>query len=60
LYRAGLLSLKLASKLSSKTPDYTELLEKSDKYLTQLAGLDFNYREVAALLDKLAQMRNNG
>ena len=48
LYYAGRLALGLKE------------LEKADKYLTTLAGIDFGYKDVAALLDKLAKLRNNG
>lgn len=41
LYRAGRLSLHTQDKASA------------EKYLTQLAGLDFGYKDVAALLDKI-------
>ena len=47
LYRAG----KLAKGLKN--------LETAEKYLTELAGLDFGYKDVAGLLDKLAQLRDN-
>jgi len=33
-------------------------LSKAESYLTQLAELDFGYRDVAARLDKIAQMRD--
>lgn len=34
--------------------------EKAEKHLNALAGVDFNYKDLAALLDKLTEMRNNG
>ncbi len=47
LYRAGRLALGL------KDPDLAE------KYLTRLAELDFGYKDVSTLLDKIAQLRDN-
>lgn len=46
LYRAGCLALGLKN------------LEKADKYLTELGGIDFGYLDVADRLDKLSQLRN--
>jgi tetratricopeptide (TPR) repeat protein len=48
LYRAGVLAAELKDR------------EKAEKYLTQLAGLDFGYRDVAERLDKLAAMGDSG
>ncbi|MBN1908990.1 MAG: tetratricopeptide repeat protein [Pirellulales bacterium] len=48
LYRSGRLALKTGD------------LDKADEHLTALAGMDFGYRDVAALLDKLNELRNNG
>lgn len=47
LYCAGRLSLDLQD------------LDVAEKYLTRLAGLDFAYRDVSALLDKISELRNN-
>jgi tetratricopeptide (TPR) repeat protein len=47
LYRAGV--------LASEFKD----LDRAEKYLTQLAGIDFGYRDVADRLDKLAQLRDS-
>ena len=47
LYRAGRLALGLKD------------LDSSEKYLTQLAELDFGYKDVSTLLDKIAQLRDN-
>jgi tetratricopeptide (TPR) repeat protein len=49
-------SLYLAGKLSLGLGE----LEKADKHLKVLAGLDFTYKDVPALLDKLAKKRKNG
>jgi tetratricopeptide (TPR) repeat protein len=37
----------------------TKDLEKADKHLNALAGMDFSYKDLSALLDKLQQMRQN-
>ena len=47
LYRAGVLAAELNDR------------EKAEKYLTQLAGMDFGYRDVAERLDKLAELRDS-
>jgi tetratricopeptide (TPR) repeat protein len=47
LYRAGTLAAELKE------------LEQAEKYLTQLAAIDFGYRDVADRLDKLAKIRDN-
>ena len=48
LYLAGRLALSL------------DELENADKHLKVLAGLEFTYKDVPALLDKLAKKRKNG
>ncbi len=35
-------------------------LDTAEKHLTTLAGMDFAYKDVSALLDKIAQVRENG
>ena len=47
LYRAGRLAMGLRD------------LETAEKHLTTLAGLDFTYKDVSALLDKIAKLREN-
>lgn len=47
LYRAGVLAADLK--------DY----DRSEKHLTQLAAIDFGYRDVADRLDKLASLRDS-
>lgn len=47
LYRAGVLSMGLKD------------MESADKYLTELADIDFAYKDVSDRLDKLASMRND-
>ena len=48
LYCAGRLALGLKD------------VEKAEKFLTTLAGIDFGYKDVGELLDKLANLRDNG
>lgn len=48
LYRAGVLSMGL------------EDVDGAEKYLQDLAALDFGYRDVAERLDKIAQVRDKG
>ncbi len=47
LHRTGILAMTLKD------------WEKADKYLSQLAGVDFGYKDVAERLDKLAQLRDD-
>ncbi|MEN6405066.1 MAG: hypothetical protein ABFC77_01215, partial [Thermoguttaceae bacterium] len=47
LYVAGRLALHLKN------------VDAAEKYLSTLAGLDFTYKDVAALLDKIAHLREN-
>jgi tetratricopeptide (TPR) repeat protein len=47
LYLLGYLTLKLGD------------LDAAEKHLSALAGLDFTYKDVAQLLDKLAKLREN-
>ncbi len=49
-------SLYLAGKLALGLDN----LERADKHLKVLAGLDFTYKDVPSLLDKLAKKRKNG
>lgn len=48
LYRAGVLAAELNEP------------ERAEKYLTELAGIDFGYRDVADRLDKIAKIRDSG
>ncbi len=48
LYRAGVLSTGLRE------------LDRAERHLTDLASLDFGYRDVADRLDKINQLRNSG
>lgn len=47
LYNAGRLAMALKD------------LDRAEKHLTTLAGLDFTYKDVSALLDKIAKLREN-
>ena len=47
LYRAGVLAAELNER------------ERAEKYLTQLAAIDFGYRDVAERLDKLTALRDS-
>ena len=47
LYRAGKLALGLRD------------LDPAEKYLTELAGLDYGYKDVAECLDKVTRLRDN-
>ncbi|HEY4234570.1 MAG TPA: hypothetical protein VGM76_14140 [Lacipirellulaceae bacterium] len=48
LYRAGVLAAELGD------------MDRAEKYLTQLAAIDFGFRDVADRLDKLAALRDSG
>jgi len=48
-------TLYLAGKMAMSLSD----LDTSEKHLTTLAGLDFGYRDVSALLDKIMELRKN-
>jgi tetratricopeptide (TPR) repeat protein len=58
LYRAATLSLGLAEE--DKNGLNEEELGDAEKYFTQLAALDFGYRDVAQWLDKIVQLRDKG
>jgi tetratricopeptide (TPR) repeat protein len=48
-------ALYLAGKLALALKD----LDAGERYLTTLAGMDFSYKDVSALLDKISQLRKN-
>ncbi len=48
LYRAGVLAMGL------------EDLNLAEKHLTELAGLEYGYRDIAERLDKIAELRHKG
>jgi tetratricopeptide (TPR) repeat protein len=48
-------ALYLAGTLAIRTSD----LDGAEKHLTALAALDFGYKDVSTLLDKITELRNN-
>ena len=48
-------ALYLAGRLATALKD----IERAGKHLTTLASLDFTYKDVSALLDKIAKLRDN-
>lgn len=48
-------ALYLTAKLALGLKEY----EKADEYANQLAAIDFSYKDVGELLDKIAKSRNN-
>lgn len=61
LYRAGYLSLALAEKyIASNDTQAKDELERAEKHLNELAGLEFGYKDLPKLLDKLAKIRHKG
>ena len=55
MYRAGWLALYLHSLDRSSAHN----LDTARKHLTTLAAMDFNYKDVSKLLDKIAKLREN-
>jgi tetratricopeptide (TPR) repeat protein len=49
------LALYLAGRLAAAMKNF----DAGEKHLTTLAGLDFSYRDVSELLDKIAKLREN-
>lgn len=61
LYLAGRLSLALAEKeLAAKKPGGKEGLDLAENHLNELASLEFGYKDVPKLLDRIAKIRNKG
>jgi len=61
LYRAGKLALGLGEKyLATKDNQAKDSLAKAEKYLNELAGLEFGYKDVPQLLDKLTKLGDKG
>lgn len=57
LYRAGKLSLGLAQKYAaSDASDAKTKLARAEDLLNELAGLEFGYKDVPQLLDKIAKI----
>ncbi len=57
LYRAAKLSVGLATEIDPHQVNEEELAD-AEKYFTQLAGLDFSYRDVRVWLDKITHLRD--
>jgi tetratricopeptide (TPR) repeat protein len=51
-------ALYLAGNLAM-SPDFNDL-DMAEKHLTTLAGMDFSYKDVSALLDEISKRRNDG
>ncbi len=62
LYRAGNLALALAAKYlaSDNGQQGKDELDQAEKYLNELAGLEFGYKDVPGLLDKVSKLRHKG
>ncbi len=59
LYRAGKLAYGLAEKFMASEPTQAkENLDRAEKYLSELAGLEFGYKDVPQLLDKIPKLRH--
>jgi tetratricopeptide (TPR) repeat protein len=59
LYRAGKLALGLAEKyLAAGEAQGKDELNRAEKYLSELAGLEFGFKDVPQLLDKIAKIRH--
>jgi tetratricopeptide (TPR) repeat protein len=57
LYRAGKLALGLAEKyLAANQPEGKEQFTRAEAHLNELAGIEFGYRDVAQLLDKISKI----
>lgn len=57
LYRAGKLALGLAEKYTGTDPAQAKgYFARAEKYLNELAGLDFGYKDTPQLLDKIAKI----
>lgn len=50
---------KLALYLAGRLATAMKNLDVGEKHLTTLAGLDFSYRDVSSLLDRIGRMRDN-
>jgi len=59
LYRAGKLALGLAEKyLASNDGQAKGELDRAEKHLNELASLEFGFKDVPQLLDKIAKIRH--
>ncbi len=61
LYRAGKLALGLAEKYAaSDQPQAKDEFARAEKHLNELAGMEFGYKDVPQLLDKVAKISHKG
>ena len=61
LYRAGKLALGLGEKYAAGgEPEAKDQFARAEKYLNELAGMEFGYRDVPQLLDKVAKIGHKG
>jgi tetratricopeptide (TPR) repeat protein len=61
LYRAGKLAVGLAEKyVAAKDSQAKAELERAEKHLNELAGLEYGYKDVPQLLDKVSKMGDKG
>jgi len=61
LYRAGKLALGLAEKYTaSGQPQAKDEFARAETHLNELAGLEFGYKDVPQLLDKIAKISHKG
>ncbi len=61
LYRAGKLAVGLAEKyVAAKDAQAKTELLRAEKYLNELAGLEYGYKDVPQLLDKISKMGDKG
>jgi tetratricopeptide (TPR) repeat protein len=61
LYRAGKLALGLAEKYAAQNqPQAKDEFARAEKHLNELAGMEFGYKDVPQLLDKVAKIGHKG
>ncbi len=61
LYLCGRLALGLAEKyLAAGQPQGNEELIRAEKHLNELAGLEYGYKDVPQLLDRITKIRHKG
>ncbi|MEX2114507.1 MAG: tetratricopeptide repeat protein [Pirellulales bacterium] len=61
LYRAGKLALGLAEKyMAANQAEGQDYFGRAENHLNELAGIEFGYKDVAQLLDKIAKIRHKG
>jgi len=61
LYLCGRLALGLAEKyLSAGQPQGKQELDRAENHLNELAGLEYGYKDVPQLLDRITKIRHKG